>query len=561
MHTLRSSFYRLRVSLPAGVDKRARLLTIMTRLHNFRVRYGHANQIGTVYNDAMMASISSPLLNPTLMEEASALEECSRRQCAADELDFDLFLAKGTLAHRYARRGTSMSVYAGGYSVDTDLEHLRACGFYDGDDGVLAFARDHKRIASSGTIETSAMKGPGYGVAREISRNAESDRVRSSALPLKRRAREIESVAATHTDAATLRLFGIDDAAATALGPHVDAAERMHMSSERAANALRPMAHTAAALLCHVNNTSVGSITDLLDNCVMNFFMHLVASASSGQIVAAEALLSHVLWRNGNVVTNAEVDNLSDALNMMHLDRPVVLFPWHIGDLGGHWILVILDHRTRTITVADPLGGNAADYHIVHRVRPAIQQWLARERERHPDHPVWAGFTPSGNYLIEAAVHLPTQNDGTSCGAFVLAYAYFFLFHGRLPTAADFTGANAPALRAMILDAIINGRLRTPLPPGGAHGARAAVGDTVASAPPLEGTTARITGAHVAIARPTLSNFAVDFDNIAAGYRWGRTRKAEAALRRRNRIIRAINNLRLANFAPSEVINLFDDAD
>ena len=91
--------------------------------------------------------------------------------------------------------------------------------------------------------------------------------------------------------------------------------------------------------------------------------------------------------------------------------------------------------------------------------------------------------------------------------------------------------------------------------------ARAAVGDTVASAPSLEGTTARITGAHVAIARPTLSNFAVDFDNIAAGYRWGRTRKAEAALRKRNRIIRAINNLRLANFDPSKVINLFDDAD
>ena len=47
----------------------------------------------------------------------------------------------------------------------------------------------------------------------------------------------------------------------------------------------------------------------------------------------------------------------------------------------------------------------------------------------------------------------PAQNDSTSCGAFVFAYAYFLLLHGRRPTPADFTGANHLALRLVMLHA------------------------------------------------------------------------------------------------------------
>ena len=288
--------------------------------------------------------------------------------------------------------------------------------------------------------------------------------------------------------------------------------------------------------MCYVNNTSVGAVTGLLDNCVMNFFLHLVASASNGVIVAAEAILSHTLWHRRHGASNAEIDYVSDAFNMLHLDRPVVMFPWHIDTGAGHWILLILDHRTRTITVADPLGHNSADYFIVNRVRPAIRNWLARERVRYPDHAVWAGLPVGAQYTITAAEGIPTQTDGTSCGAFALAYAYFFLFHGRLPTHADFNGAHAPALRAMILDAITNGRLRTPLPAAAVAGAALGGG---------AGGTA-VTGARggtsPALALPAMPNFAVDFDGIARGLRWGRSREMEKKMRRKNRILQLIND-------------------
>ena len=55
----------------------------------------------------------------------------------------------------------------------------------------------------------------------------------------------------------------------------------------------------------------------------------------------------------------------------------------------------------------------------------------------------------------------------TSCGNVVLAYDYFWVVHGRLPTTADFTGGGDITLRLAQLKALISGSLRAPLSDGG----------------------------------------------------------------------------------------------
>ena len=70
---------------------------------------------------------------------------------------------------------------------------------------------------------------------------------------------------------------------------------------------------------------------------------------------------------------------------------------------------------------------------------------------------------------------LSTQNDSTSCGAFVFAYVYFLLVHGRLPTPADFTGSNHLALRLVMLHACVSGHLRRGVLPGAPVAGGAAV--------------------------------------------------------------------------------------
>jgi hypothetical protein len=68
MRSLRTAFYRLRTPLSADPAKRKRLLDIMMHLHNYRVRSGHKNQIGSVYR--------------------RVLESRGREQRHADEMNF-----------------------------------------------------------------------------------------------------------------------------------------------------------------------------------------------------------------------------------------------------------------------------------------------------------------------------------------------------------------------------------------------------------------------------------------------------------------------------------------
>ncbi len=94
--------------------------------------------------------------------------------------------------------------------------------------------------------------------------------------------------------------------------------------------------------------------------------------------------------------------------------------------------------------------------------RNVLEAFLTRERVR-----LNAPARPSKYTDTGKPASLFTQNDSTSCGAFVFAYVYFLLVHGRLPTPADFTGDNHLALRLVMLHACITGTLRCVLPGGG----------------------------------------------------------------------------------------------
>ena len=146
---------------------------------------------------------------------------------------------------------------------------------------------------------------------------------------------------------------------------------------------------------------------------------------------------------------------------------------------GGHWTLNIVDNVSNTIRTLDPLpgdnGGGVDDearhardstrHYLARRnreTRNVLEAFLTRERVR-----LMAPARPSKYTETAKPASLSTQNDSTSCGAFVFAYVYFLLVHGRLPTPADFTGANHLALRLVMLHACITGKLRRGVLPGG----------------------------------------------------------------------------------------------
>ena len=134
---------------------------------------------------------------------------------------------------------------------------------------------------------------------------------------------------------------------------------------------------------------------------------------------------------------------------------------------------------SNTIRTLDPLpgdnGGGVDDearhardstrHYLARRnreTRNVLEAFLIRERVR-----LMAPARPSKYTETAKPASLSTQNDSTSCGAFVFAYVYFLLVHGRLPTPADFTGANHLALRLVMLHACITGKLRRGVLPGG----------------------------------------------------------------------------------------------
>jgi hypothetical protein len=125
--------------------------------------------------------------------------------------------------------------------------------------------------------------------------------------------------------------------------------------------------------------------------------------------------------------------------------------------LPGHWVLCVVSHSTRTITICDPLGGAVARTrgHLVH----TINQWMASER-----HSIGKPHVDDYSMAVNPW-SLPTQNDSISCGPFVCAYAYYVALYGCFPTHYDFTGAQNGQIRFAVLHTCLNNSC--PDPPGG----------------------------------------------------------------------------------------------
>jgi len=175
-------------------------------------------------------------------------------------------------------------------------------------------------------------------------------------------------------------------------------------------------------------------------------------------------------------------DMWSKELKWEHLTKPVLIIAY----LPGHFILLSVDHSSRTVTICDSLP-KAAPGSSRHKdslqLANNVIAWLAESHMKkcQLDHVPATAVPPAPVYT--AAFHsdsLPKQADGTSCGAFAAASAYFLVHHGRLPTTADFTGADSTCLRLAVLDMCIRGAQK-PIVAGGAGagagaGARAAGG-------------------------------------------------------------------------------------
>lgn len=146
----------------------------------------------------------------------------------------------------------------------------------------------------------------------------------------------------------------------------------------------------------------------------------------------------------------------TDNLNSTHLENDrLVLIPTHV---PGHYIFQIVDHVTATLTVLDPHPTGLAyrSKHVNRRVYATLL-FLETERAKHN--------LPAMHYDVVFAADYSTQSDGSSCGAFVCAYAFMQALYGRLPTSADFTGRVSDMLRIACYDVVKRGRISDALSP------------------------------------------------------------------------------------------------
>jgi len=133
----------------------------------------------------------------------------------------------------------------------------------------------------------------------------------------------------------------------------------------------------------------------------------------------------------------------------------------------AHWTLNILDHSANTAQCLEPLAD-------LHNERAAInatcltqlESYLTSQRVLRNKAPRVIPFL-----RVQRPPLLSHQDDATSCGAFVFAYIYYDIIHGRLPSAADFSGRHQLVLRLVMLDAALTGRIKVGALPGAPPGA------------------------------------------------------------------------------------------
>jgi len=155
--------------------------------------------------------------------------------------------------------------------------------------------------------------------------------------------------------------------------------------------------------------------------------------------------------------------------------RDRILIPAHI---PGHWVLLVVQHSTRTITVYDSLWSLSGIMgQQLQGLVQRVNNWLKGERQRLTVHQDIASNFEYG-VTYKHGGDAPRQADGFSCGAFVAAAAYTLILLGQEPTTGVYNGQQHMPLRLAVLDAALTGRIRLPLPvaAGGAGAGGAAAG-------------------------------------------------------------------------------------
>ena len=237
------------------------------------------------------------------------------------------------------------------------------------------------------------------------------------------------------------------------------------VAEEAARDALAASAAFAAAtappppVSRHVGDAGLASLRGYLDTEVITYWFQLLESAANGAVACLTA--DHTTFMPGGVSAGdgSSCTALDASLGTRHLDRPIAC-SMHV---PGHHLFLYADHVSSTIRIFDP-AGSIAYVAQAEAVGRSFNAWLRNERMRlrRPATPDY-GVVLSFNNKTQSSGTLTLQSDGSSCGAFVCAYAYFMVFRRRLPSKADFASTQAHVLRAVIYDACVTGRIRLPL--------------------------------------------------------------------------------------------------
>ena len=223
-----------------------------------------------------------------------------------------------------------------------------------------------------------------------------------------------------------------------------------------------PVLPTVLSTIFHPGSNSTGTLdasyTDLctlmgrryVDGAAISGFMHLQvlkrALCTGPDRVHRVTVFDsqfYVTLRDGPDDNLIKADRMVAAMCVDHVLNQVTVDEALSGDLlfplfhaENHWLLVIIPLSVsttiqRVVYVLDPYGTeHSSHFHL-------IATWL---RQAHP-----ADTRPI--VPIYKVRDVPIQRDGYSCGVYVSAFAYCWIWSGTLPTKKEFWDAKAPAFR------------------------------------------------------------------------------------------------------------------
>lgn len=205
----------------------------------------------------------------------------------------------------------------------------------------------------------------------------------------------------------------------------------------------------------------------LTGTIISTFLSCMILNVNDGTINYSTNILNHTFY---TTLTNTSYDDASDPqwntydYNQVqnytdHYTTENILknfiIPIHV---PSHWLLCIIDPPMKTIYIIDSLRHNNSN------VLKNIQTWYKSELQRfnydtsvNSEYDILTWHIINENNLPS---YVPVQNDSTSCGIFLVIFAFYWYTFHRLPN--SYTDWNArdidlsvPNLRQFVLHFII----------------------------------------------------------------------------------------------------------